>query len=365
MSNNKNFGNEIITAAEAIRDGLLESALADKKVLFFAEGVCDPVPVFGTLAGLSSHINKNRLIEMPVAENGLIGIAIGCAVAGHRPIINLHRVEFALLAMEQIINNAAKIAFMSGGVESVPLVIRMIVGRGWGQGPNHSQSLESFFAHIPGLKVIIPTFPGDSKGMIISAVKDNNPVIVIENRWCHYLEGDVKKGYYLSPIDGPRVVREGSDYTIVASSYMTIEAMMAAKALEKIKINIEIIDLRVLRPLNTNCIVKSVKKTGTLMTVDLGWVSYGIGAEIIASVITEDHIEFKCKPIRLGVASKPTPSSRGLVDGHYTNSVDIVKNICKSLNLGEEISKKAINIALIAIENKPIDIPNATFKGPF
>ena len=363
MSNKDDY--EIITTSEAIRDGLLISALADEKVLFFAEGVTDPAAVFGTLSNLSQHINKKRLIEMPIAENGLIGIAIGCAVSGHRPVINLHRVEFALLAMEQIINNAAKIAFMSGGLESVPLVIRMIVGRGWGQGPNHSQSLESIFAHIPGLKVIMPTFPSDAKGMIISAIQDNNPVIVIENRWCHYLKGEVKKGYYQRSIDGPKVIREGTDYTIVASSYMAIEAIMAAKVLEMINIRVEIIDLRVLRPLNTECILASVKKTGRLMTLDLGWVSYGIGAEIIASVITQDDIVFKSRPIRLGVADKPTPSSRGLVSGHYTNSVDIVKNICDSLGLANDISKKAIDTAVNSVENNPIDIPNANFKGPF
>ena len=356
---------QTISTSQAIRDGLLEVAKSDPSVVFFAQGVEDPTAVFGTLKDIGKSIDPTRMVEMPIAENGMIGIAIGAAVSGQRPIVSLHRVEFALLAMEQIINNAAKISFLSGGVECVPILLRMIVGRGWGQGPNHSQSLESVFGHIPGLKVIMPTYPADAKGMMISAVKDNNPVISIENRWCHYVEGKVQDGYYLSPLDGPKVIRAGKDYTIVSSSYMTLEAMMAAEILDKIQIKIEVIDLRVVRPLRMEVIEKSVKKTGSLMTVDLGWTTYGVGAEIVSRVATSNLRDLKNPPIRLGVADKPTPSSRGLIPGHYPDAVTIVQDICLSLKVDSSLRLKAMNIATDQRKKNPIDTPHPSFKGPF
>lgn len=356
---------KIISTSEAIRDGLSESAKSDSSVIFFAQGVTDPTAVFGTLKGIDKIIDPSRLVEMPISENGMVGIAIGAAVSGQRPVLSFHRVEFALLAMEQIINNAAKISFLSGGLETVPILLRMIVGRGWGQGPNHSQSLESIFGHIPGLKVIMPTYPADAKGMMIAAVEDNNPVISIENRWCHYVEGVVKDGYYSTTLDGPKIIKEGSDYTIVSSSYMTLEAMMAAEILKEIQIKVEVIDLRVVRPLKMELIQKSVEKTGSLMTVDLGWTTYGVGAEIVSRIATSNLTDLKLPPIRLGVANKPTPSSRGLVRGHYPDAVNIVEDICSSLSVSESLKFKAIKAAIRERKKNPIDTPHPAFKGPF
>ena len=221
----------LISTGDAIREGLIEIAQQDSSVIFFAEGVDDPSSVYGTLKGLKDFISPDRIIEMPVAESGLTGIAIGAAMMGKRPVLSFHRVEFALLAMEQIVNNAAKSHYISRGQHNVPIVIRLIIGRGWGQGPEHSQSLESLFASIPGLKVLMPTYPKDAKGMIIAAVKDNNPVIVIEHRWCHYVQGNVPLGLYTEPLDGPRKLLKGKDLTLVSSSSMTLEAMRAAEQL--------------------------------------------------------------------------------------------------------------------------------------
>jgi len=362
---NQKSNEPVIQTATAIRDGLLEVAKRDPSVIFMAEGVEDPTSVFGTLSGIGDIIGKDRMIETPVAENATVGVAIGAAMAGKRPVISFHRVEFALLAMEQIINNAAKINYLSRGKHPVPIVIRLVVGRGWGQGPNHSQSLESIFSHIPGLKVILPTFPADAKGLIIGAVEDPNPVICIENRWCHYVEGNVPDGYYSLPLDGPKIIREGSDFTVVSTSYMTLEASMAAEQLSNIGIEVEILDLRVSRPLNLSHIKKSVQKTGRLLTVDLGWVEYGVGAEIIASIVDQTMDTLKTPPKRLGLASHPTPSSRGLVSHYYPDAVEIARSICENINLPERKKNSVLSEIREMRTSSLIDTPHPAFKGPF
>jgi len=353
----------LITYSEAIRQTMFDEAKNDKSIIFFAQGLTDPTGVFGTLKDIDKFVEKDRLIEMPVSENGSVGIAIGSAISGMKPIITFHRVEFALLAMEQIINNAAKTSFISGGKENVPIVIRLIVGRGWGQGPNHSQSLEVFFAHIPGLKVIAPTFPKDAKGMMLSAIRDKNPVIILEHRWCHYLQDKIKSNNYLAPLDGPKIIKKGTDFTIVCVSYMAVEALIASSFLEKININLEIIDLRVLRPLKVTKILHSINKTKFLMTVDLGWKSFGICSEILATIFSSKKINLKHPPIRLGMAEKPTPSSRGLVEGHYPNNVDIIREVGKALKVDKIKLDKIIKLAKQNLS--PVDVPNNIFKGPF
>ena len=222
---------KIINSGQAINDALRLMGERDKNVLLFAEGIDDPSAMYGTTKNLLETYGKERMIEMPIAENGLCGVAIGAAMAGKRPVLSFHRVEFALLAMEQIVNNAAKMHYISNGNHKVPIVIRLVVGRGWGQGPEHSQSLETLFSYIPGLKVLMPTFPDDYKGMLISAIEDNNPTIIIEHRWTHYVKGDVLSGYYKSDITKPKKIKEGNDYTIVSSSFSTLEAKKAAEAL--------------------------------------------------------------------------------------------------------------------------------------
>ena len=350
---------------DAIRDGLTEIAKLDPSVLFFAEGVQDPAALFGTLKHLDQHIDQSRLIEMPIAENGLIGIAIGAAMAGKRPVISLQRVEFALLAMEQILNNAAKIHYVSNGLHRVPIVIRMVVGRGWGQGPEHSQSLEAIFSHVPGLKVIMPAFAADAKGMIISAVEDNNPVICLEHRWSHYAAGEVPEGFYRAPLDGPKRIRGGDRMTIVATSYMTLEAIRAADVLGNLGYPIEVFDLRVLRPLNLDPIAESVARTGRLLTVDTGFRMFGIGAEIAAEITTRCFNDLKAAPVRLGLPDHPTPSSRGLVQGFYPDAARIARSCAAMLDLPEEVIAKAEARIIEERQGLPIDVPDPFFKGPF
>lgn len=354
-----------INTGTAIRDGLEEVGRRDPSVLLFAEGIADPSSIYGTTAGLTQVYSVERMIEMPVAENGLCGVAIGAAQHGKRPVISFHRVEFALLAMEQFINNAAKMHYVSNGHHTAPVVLRVIIGRGWGQGPEHSQSLEPLFAHVPGLKVAMPTYPADAKGMLIASVEDNNPVILIEHRWCHYIKGEVPTGYYTSPLDGPKCLREGKDVTIVATSYPVLEAMKAADVLAEIGVEAEVFDLRILRPLNLSSVMASVRRTGALVTVDTGFKTLGIGAEVIAQAFEECFASFKIPPVRIGMPDHPTPSSRGMLPGLYPDAVRIVHEVGAALSLPPDRIKRAEERLIAARGDVPIDVPDPQFFGPF
>lgn len=330
-----------------------------------AEGVDDPTAVFGTLAGLTEAIGPGRVIEMPIAENGLTGVAIGAALIGKRPVLSFHRVEFALLAMEQIVNNAAKAHYASNGRNRAPLLLRLIVGRGWGQGPAHSQSLETLFAHIPGLKVIMPAYPADAKGLVAGAIEDDSPVVCIEHRWCHYVSGAVDESYYALPLDGPALLRDGKDVTIVATSYMTLEATRAAEALEAIGCRAAVIDLRVVRPLALERILASVEKTGRLLAVDTGFRSFGIGAEICASVAERAFGALRCAPARLGLPDHPTPSAGSLIGDYYPSAATILQAAARMAGIDEAKIADACAALQHARGALPLDVPDPFFKGPF
>ena len=355
----------IISYAEAVREALIASGLWDPSVLFFAEGIADPSAFYGTVKGIAEQFGPRRIVEMPIAENALTGVAVGAALAGKRPVMSFQRVEFALLALEQIVDNAAKAHYISNGRHRVPLVIRLVIGRGWGQGPEHSQSLEAMFAHFPGLKVVMPAFPADAKGLLTAAIADDNPVIVIEHRWCHYATGPVPEGYHALPLDGPRMVREGGDITIVATSYMTLEAVRAADALAAVGCQAAVADLRVLRPLDLTAVFASVERTGRLLTVDTGWWRYGIGGEVVAEVAAHRFSALRAAPARLGLPEHPVPSSRGLLPGVYTNAERIVRQAGAMTGLPVERIEAAAQAIVKARGDLPIDVPDPFFKGPF
>jgi pyruvate/2-oxoglutarate/acetoin dehydrogenase E1 component len=354
-----------IKFSEAVRDGLHEALAKDSRVFLLGEGIADPSSFWGTTAGVVDRFGPERVVEMPVAENGLIGIAVGAAILGERPVLSLHRVEFSMLALDQIANNAAKTRYASNGQHHVPLVIRMVIGRGWGQGPAHAQSLESMYAMFPGLKVIMPAFARDAKGMLIAAIQDEDPVLVLEHRWLHDISGPVPTGPFESDITKSAVVRPGSDITVVATSYMTLEAVRAAEALKPTGCSVEVVDLRVLRPLVMAPIYESLEKTGHLITVDTGWVTLGMGAEIVSRVTTERFTCLKAAPIRIGLPDHPTPSSRGFYAGYYPSSVEIIRSIGETLKL--EASQVEQAVAHIQRErgDVPVDVPDPSFKGPF
>lgn len=355
----------IISFGDAVREALHGAVSSDDSVIIMGEGVDDPSSMWQTAAGISETFGKNRVVEMPVAELGLTGIAVGAAMSGLRPVMNLQRVEFALLAVEQIVNNAAKAYYGSNGQHQAPLVIRMVIGRGWGQGPQHAQSLESMFGHFPGLKVIMPAMPADAKGMIAAAVKDNNPVVCIEHRWLHYATGDVPETHYVTDLDGPKVIHAGDDITVVATSLMSLEALRAAKALKKLGIGVEVIDLRVIRPLNEAPILQSVEKTGRLLTVDTGWMTYGVGSEIVARVTRQAFASLKSAPMQLAIADHPVPSSRGLVPGYYPDSQQIVRGIAQALGRSDNEIAPALSEIETERGDLAVDVPDPAFKGPF
>ena len=358
-------GKRIISSSEAINEALSIAGKRDENVLLFAEGVDDPSSVYGTHRGLIDVYGNERMIEMPVAENGLCGVAIGAAMHGKRPIIAFHRVEFALLAAEQIVNNAAKMHYGSNGQHISPIVIRMIIGRGWGQGPQHSQSLESMFACVPGLKVIMPVFPSDAKGMLLSAIEDNGPVMIIEHRWCHFVKGHVDEGYYLEDITRPKKISSGGDLTIVSTSFSTLECLKAVKALNSIGIHPDLFDLRVLNPLNLEDVIVSFQKTGRLVTVDTGHKTHGIGGEIVAQVMESAGSSSKSSPIRIGLPDHPIPSSRGYIPGIYPDAVKIILAVCEMLEVSSSQKAKCVKLSTGKSDKLPIDVPEPGFTGPF
>ncbi len=351
----------ILTSSQAINEATILAMKKDKKVFVIGEGVNDPKEIFGTTKNLKKIFGKRRVIETPISENAMTGMCIGSAMMGLKPIQIHQRVDFALLALEQIINNCAKAFFVSNSKHTVPLVIRMIVGRGWGQGPMHSQILDSLFAQIPGLKVIMPTFPKDFKGMMLSAIKDPNPVIVLEHRWLHNIKGYVPKKDFKRNINNIKKIKKGNDLTIVANGYNLLEVLEVQNILAKENISFDLFDLNVIQPLETKSIINSVKKTGRIIVIDSGFKNFGVSSEII-SRITENCLEkLKSKPLRIGLPFIPTPSSRFLAKSYYPNKKTILSSILKILNK-EEVEKK---LSKEVEANIPVDVPDLNFKGPF
>ncbi len=349
-----------LTFAKAILEATDQCLAKDPSVYIMGLGVTDPKGVFGTTLGLEQKHGKQRVMDMPVAENAMTGVAIGSALVGMRPIMTHQRVDFMLLSLDQIINNAAKWHYMFGGKMKVPLVIRLIIGKGWGQGPQHSQSLQALFAHIPGLKVVMPTTPYDAKGLLISSVEDDNPVIYIEHRWLHNIYGDVPEEMYRVEIGKARQATRGRDLTIVTSSYMTLESMKAAQVLKNDGISAEVIDLRTIKPLDESTILESVNKTGRLLVVDGAWRSFGVSAEIVALAAEKMHSRLKSAPVRVAFPDVPTPTSRALANHYYPRAIDIVNAVRKMFDLAE-ISEEAAGIS----SDIPLDVPDKAFTGPF
>jgi len=355
----------LLSVAEALREATDLCLDRDPRVFVIGEGVADPKGIFGTTSGLAEKYGRERVVEMPLAENGFTGMAIGAALMGQRPLIIHQRVDFSLLSLEQLFNNAAKSCYITRGRHRVPLVVRMIIGRGWGQGPAHSQSLETLFASIPGLKVVMPATAREAKGMLIAAVEDDNPVIFIEHRWVHYATGAVPAGYYTVPLDGPRCVRPGSAVTIVATSYMLFEALNAAGELARIGIEAEVFDLAVLRPLNLEPVLDSVRRTGHLVTVDTGFRLLGLGAEITATVTERAFGALRRAPLRLGLSDHPTPSSRSLLKEFYPTALTILDGIAGMLDIPADRLAPARARVVEDLARLPADIPNPAFRGPF
>jgi acetoin:2,6-dichlorophenolindophenol oxidoreductase subunit beta len=354
-----------INVAEALREATDLCMARDPRVFVMGEGVADPKSIFGTTQGLLETYGRDRVMEMPIAENGFTGVAIGAALMGRRPLIIHQRVDFALLTLEQLFNNAAKVRYVSNGRHKAPVVVRMIVGRGWGQGPAHSQSLETLFAMIPGLRVVMPTTAREAKGQLIAALEGDDPVMMIEHRWVHYAVGDVPVGHYSTPLDGPRRVREGSDVTIVATSYMLLEALRAAEVLAEAGVQADVIDMAVLRPFNPQMVVESVKRTGRLLCVDTGFRQFGVGAELTACVVEQAFTSLAKPPVRLGLPEHPTPSTRALLTNFYPTAVSIIDAVASLVDAPPARIAEQRRVMVDELSRLPMDVPHPTFRGPF
>ncbi len=346
--------NRVISYEKALNEAISQEMAADERVFVYGLDVDDHKRIFGTTVGLVQKFGPERCFSTPLSEESLMGLGIGAAASGLRPI-NLHiRIEFLLLALNQLINIGSSLRYGSNGKLSTPMVIIGIIGRGWGQGFQHSKSLQSFFAHIPGLKVIMPTTPYDIKGMMTSAIQDNNIVVCLLHRWLYWIEGHVPETQYKVPIGMSRILREGSDITIVATSWMNIEAHDAANVLAKRNVSVEIIDARTISPLDYSMIVHSVNQTGRCIIADYDWLNCGFSAEVTARVSEQCFGKLKLPVARIGFAETPCPTTRPLENMFYPDAKSIIRKAERMLGLSPaDLSEEKFH----TWENK--------FKGPF
>lgn len=329
----KKKGRRVLTYQESIREALIQAMKIDSRVFIMGEGVDDQGGIFGSTKDLHKIFGEERVFDLPLCENSFTGFAIGAALAGMRPVLVHMRMDFMLLSMDQIVNHASKWRYMFGGAQSVPVVIRSIIGRGWGSGAQHSQSLEGLFMHIPGLKIVCPSSSYDVKGLLLASIADNDPVIFIEHRWLYKTKGYVPYRPYIVPLGKANIVRKGSDVTVVAYSLMVKEALIAAEELSQKGINIEIVDLRTLVPFDIETVLNSVRKTKRVVVASLDWERAGVSAAI-STLIYEEAWRFLCAPIkRVCLPNVATPSSHILENEFYKGKDDIinaVRDICDS-----------------------------------
>ena len=297
-----------LTFAEAIREAMALAMEADPTVILMGEDIGVYGGAFQVTLDLIDRFGPDRVMDTPISELGGAGVAVGAALTGLKPIFEFQFSDFAMLAMEQIVNQAAKLRYMLGGEASVPVVFRMPSGSGTGAAAQHSQSIEAWFGHVPGLKVLQPSTPEDAKGMLLAALADPDPVMIFEHKLLYKMRGPVPEGHYVTPIGKALVRRDGTDLTIVAGSIMLHRALEAAAALAVEGISAEVIDLRSIRPIDHATILASVRKTGRLMVVYEGVKAFGVGAEISAMVAESDAFDYLDAPIlRLGAADAPVP----------------------------------------------------------
>jgi pyruvate dehydrogenase E1 component beta subunit len=316
----------IIKYNEAINEALGQLLEKDKDVFVIGQGVKSVWYAGGTCTGLIKKFGEERVIDTPVSENGITGAAVGAAISGMRPIVMHPRMDFTLYAMDPIINEAANWSYMTGGKENCPVVFWLIINRGGEQAAQHSQALQAIFSHIPGLKVVAPSNPKDAKGLLISAVYDNNPVVLIDDRWLYNMEADVPEEFYKTEIGKAEIIKSGKDITIISYSYVLNKCLEAAEDLKKEGIDAEVIDLKTIKPLDKETVFESVKKTGKVLVVDASWKSFGVSAEISA-LISEQPIRLKSPIKRLCLPDSPAPANSDLEKVYYISKEDIIKSI--------------------------------------
>ncbi len=317
---------------EAIKEALAEELRRDPTVFMLGEDIAEAGTTFKVLTGLVEEFGKERVLDTPISEPGFTGLAIGAAMTGLRPVVDIMFGDFSGLIMDQVANQAAKIHYMSGGKLKVPMVLRTTMGAGRRSAAQHSQSLHAWYSHIPGLKVVVPSTPYDAKGLMKSAIRDDNPVVILEDKMMYKtIKGPVPEGEYTVPLGVADVKRQGSDISLVATSSMVYVALDAAKMLEEIGVSAEVVDPRTLVPLDQQTLVESVKKTSRAIVIDEGYEQYGVTAEL-ASVIADGAFYYLDAPVkRMGAMNVPIPFSPALEDLTIPNAngvFEMAKSLC-------------------------------------
>lgn len=318
------------------------------------EGVPDVKGVFGTTLGLKEKF-PNQVFDMPVSENGMTGVCIGAAINGMRPILVHMRMDFSLYSADQLINNAAKWFSMYGGQRSVPMVVRMLIGRGWGGGNQHTQNLTALYAHVPGLKIVVPSNAYDAKALFISSVLDPNPVLFVEHRWLYETTSDVPEGLIKEPIGKAKYITRGNDITVVAWGHALKEARVAVEHLVKQGASIDLIDLRSVAPWDKETVLDSARRTKRLLVVDDAWYTGSFAGEVVASVC--ENVQLKDAPERVCLDDWPAGSSPVLTEGYYPDPFCIGYHISGMLDAVYEIDD--------LFSKEPHDVPDKSFRGPF
>ncbi|MCB0113109.1 MAG: alpha-ketoacid dehydrogenase subunit beta [Caldilineaceae bacterium] len=313
-----------ITMSQAIREALVEEMRRDERVFIIGEDVAEAGTVFKVLAGLVDEFGPQRVIDSPISEAGIAGIGVGAAMTGMRPVVDIMFGDFTTLTMDQMVNQAAKIHYMSGGKLSAPMVLRTTMGASRRSAAQHSQSLHAWLSHIPGLKVALPATPYDAKGLMKSAIRDDGPVAIFEDKMMYQLKGPVPEDEYTLPFGVADIKRTGTDITLVATSSMVLVAMEAAEQLAEIGLSAEVIDPRTTIPLDKDALITSAKKTSRAIVIDEGYEQYGVTAEI-ASVIADGAFYYLDAPVkRLGAMNVPIPFSPALEDITIPTADDVV-----------------------------------------
>jgi len=345
----------LISYRNAINEALLQEMERDNRVFIYGIDVADHKRIFNSTKGLVEKFGPKRCFSTPLAEDAMTGFGLGAAINGLRPIHVHMRVDFMLLAMNQLTNMASSYRYSTHGALKVPMVIRAIVGRGWGQAYQHSKTMHSCFAHIPGLKVVLPSTPRDAKGALIAAIRDDDPVVVMEHRLLYDVEGDVPEKMEEYSLGKGRILNAGCDITVIATSWMNVEAIKAADILQKKQgVSVEVVDPVSLQPLDTEIICTSVNKTGHCIIADNDWVFCGYSAEIAATIAEQCHGSLKTPIQRIGFAFTPCPCARSLEDYFYPKATDIIKAVEKALKLAHT---DLTGEDFYSYENK--------FRGPF
>lgn len=344
-----------LSFVDAVREAADQEMTRDPSVIVFGLDVDDPKAIQGTTRGLAEKYGPERVFGTPLSEDAMTGAAIGMALAGLRPVHVHIRMDFLLLAMNQLVNVAAKSRHMYGGRVHVPLVVRAMIGKSWGQGAQHSQGLHGMFMHVPGIKVVAPSTPYDAKGCLAAAIRDDNPVLYVEHRLLHFQKGPVPEAAYAVQPGKARIAQPGEDITLVGISYMQVECLRAARYLESVGVRAEVIDPIWLSPLDIDTIAESVERTGRLLVVDNAWTNCGASAEIVARVAEKLQGVRDLRLKRMGFAPTTCPTTPVLEDAFYPNGRTIA---AAARDLVEER-------ACSWLPDERPDLRDIEFKGPF